>query len=153
MTKSRLNVFSIEQPDASSFSKPTEATALIALILAFLAISDLLAASLPTRSALEYWTTVAPARLLVLFILTAYIYLTASSSSLADGAFRALRGGQWPGDTIKNSLCFTIGFTESMTWFWIFNLLRDERNDFLLEEAKREAEREEREREKEMFGR
>lgn len=134
-----------------SFTKPTEATALIALILVFLALSDLLAASLPTRSALEYWTTVTPARLLVLFLLTAYIYMTSSESSLADSAFRTLKGGQWPGDTIKNDLCFAVGFIESMTWFWIYSLLRDERNDFLLEEAQKAAEREEREREMSMF--
>ncbi|KAL1304877.1 hypothetical protein AAFC00_003800 [Neodothiora populina] len=140
-------------PPTGAFNKPTEATALCALVLIFLSVSDLLAASLPTRSALEYWTTVTPVRLLLLFLMTAYIYLTSSSSSLADSAFGSLKSTRWPGDAIKNNLCFTMGFVESMTWFWIYNLLRDERRDFVLDEARKEAEREERERERAMFNR
>nr|POE63146.1 hypothetical protein CFP56_04049 [Quercus suber] len=44
------------QPHATSLDKPSDASAFIALILAFLGLSDLTAASLSEETSIQYWT-------------------------------------------------------------------------------------------------
>lgn len=143
-----------KQPDAIHFTKPNEVTAFSAVILTFLAFSDLISTSLPTRSALEYWTTTTPLRLFFLFILTAWIYLTSTSPDEAIlKTFKAsTTGTSSPFDLLKNSLVFAFGFIEVCSWMWVFTLLREARKEFLVEEAKQKQLKEEMEKESEMFG-
>lgn len=112
-----------------------------------------------------------PLRLIALFSLTAYIYISthyfpsSSSQSLNHSdpvaALKNLRGVGAVGATgfavgvenLKNSLVFGSCFLEVMSWFWVFNLLREERSRFVMEEAIRENERIERETEQKIFGR
>ena len=54
---------------------------------------------------------------------------------------------------LKNSLVFSIGFVEACTWFWVYTLLRDERREFVFQEMKAEALREEELKERAMYGR
>ena len=60
-----------------------------------------------------------------------------------------LRGGL---DLLKNSLVFSLGFVESVTWFWIYTLLTDERRAFVMQEFVEESKREEERKERAMYG-
>lgn len=138
---------------------------LSSLFLLLLSSSDLLATTLPTRSALEYYSAIVPARLLFLFILTTWIYLTSSSpydtASTSAEVLRTLKtaggaGGLGLGQALgllKNNLVFGIGFFEACSWFWVYTSLREERREFVFQEAKLEAQREEERKERAVFGR
>lgn len=91
--------------------KPSEASAFIAILLAFFGLSDLTAASLDALPALEYWLANVPVRLSVLFAVTAYSYLFKDDGMLGPA------GG--PGRYLCNALVFTWGFMELMVWFWV----------------------------------
>lgn len=91
--------------------KPNEASAFIAILLAFFGLSDLTAASLEALPALEYWLANVPVRLTVLFAVTAYSYLFKDDGMLGPA------GG--PGRYLCNALVFTWGFVELMVWFWV----------------------------------
>ena len=115
-------------PHITSFSKPTEVTAFAALVLALLAFSDLVAASLHELAALEYWTSGVGVRLAALFSVTGYVYLFKDDGMFGSGSGgfgRRNNGGA--GDLLKNDLVFTAGFLEVINWFFVFTLLRDER--------------------------
>lgn len=100
------------QPHVTALDKPNEATAFIAVVLAFLGIADLTAASLPEIPALEYWTSNTPMRLVFLFVLTAYTYLFKE-----DGMFGGGRASI--GEPLQNGLVFAFGFMETAVWFWV----------------------------------
>lgn len=115
----------------SHFNKPTEATALTAVVLAMAGVSDLVAASLPEITALEYWISQVPIRLTLLFGFTGYIWLFKDDGMFGSGSGTIGRLGQQdPGDLLKNDLMFTMGFMEVCAWFWVFSLLREERGRF-----------------------
>ena len=104
------------QPHATSLDKPNEASAFIAVILAFLGLADLTAASLSEQTSLEYWLSNVPVRLTFLFILSGYIYTFKD-----DGIFgsKSLLRQASPGDLLRNSLVFTWAFMETAAWFWV----------------------------------
>ncbi|KAI9664924.1 MAG: hypothetical protein M1821_006372 [Bathelium mastoideum] len=110
-------------PQPSSFDKPTDATAFIAVILAFLGLSDFTAASMRDELAFSYWSSQLPVRLFFLFILTGYTYLFKRAPETFGGAVK-YQGGA--GDNLKNSLVFAWGFMEVATWFWAYTGMRDE---------------------------
>lgn len=99
------------QPQITTMDKPSEASAFIAILLAFFGLSDLTAASLDALPALEYWLANVPVRLSVLFAVTAYSYLFKDDGMLGPA------GG--PGRYLCNALVFTWGFMELMVWFWV----------------------------------
>jgi hypothetical protein len=104
------------QPHATSLDKPNDASAFIAVILAFLGIADITGASLTEEVALEYWLSNVPVRLLFLFGLTGYVYLFKDDGIFGSTSILRKTG---PGDLIRNSLVFTWAFMETATWFWV----------------------------------
>ncbi|KXS95557.1 hypothetical protein AC578_5253 [Pseudocercospora eumusae] len=116
---------------ATSLDKPSEASAFIAILLAFIGLADLTAASMHEEAALYYWTSNVPVRLAFLFGLSGYVYLFKE-----DGVFGSSSAASAGiGEPLQNSLVFTFGFFEIAMWFWIFTSLRDERRQFALRKA------------------
>jgi hypothetical protein len=112
------------QPTPRDFAKPTAATAFLAVLFAFLGISDLTALTLSDEATEQYWGTQTPVRLAFLFSVTGYSYL------FKEGGVFASSGKNYTynaGDHLKNSILFTWGFIEMATWFWVFVTIRDER--------------------------
>ncbi|KAI5199810.1 hypothetical protein E4T42_07561 [Aureobasidium subglaciale] len=125
---------SMQVNSTSAFSKPTEVTALASILLAFLGVSDLIAASLPERSCLEYWSNILPFRLFMLFSSTGYIYLTRTDDTTTS-TLRALKGNSSPLDLVKNSFVFTFLFMETLHWFWVFVAMKEDRREWMVREA------------------
>ena len=96
--------------------KPNEASAFVAVLLAFLGFADLTAASLSEQISLEYWLSNVPVRLIFLFGLAGYIYTFKD-----DGIFgsQSLLRQVKPGDLLRNSLVFSWAFMETAAWFWV----------------------------------
>ena len=117
----------MQLPASSQLTKPTEATALAALVLAFLGISDLVAAALPHLTAFEYWVSQVPVRLTLLFGVTGYVYLFKDDGLLGSSGASLLKRNAGPGQYVKNDLVFATGFLEVCVWFWVFVLLKEER--------------------------
>lgn len=115
---------SMQLPTPRDFFKASPTTAFIALLFAFLGISDLTAMSMPEEAAELYWGTQTPVRLSFLFGISGYTYI------FKEGGIWANKGSAYKhnvGDNLKNSLVFTWGFLEMIAWFWVFITLRDER--------------------------
>ncbi|KAL9063542.1 MAG: hypothetical protein Q9157_008187 [Trypethelium eluteriae] len=111
-------------PSAScTLDAPSDATAFVAIILAFLGLSDFTAASIRDELALSYWSSQLPVRLFFLFFVTGYTYLFKRGPETFGEAIKHTSG---PADGLKNSLVFTWGFMEVTTWFWIYTSMRDE---------------------------
>jgi hypothetical protein len=108
-TKCRTN--QTPQPHITTMDTPSEASAFIAVLLVFLGLADLTAASLPALPALEYWLGNVPVRLTVLFALTAYSYLCKEGGML--GAATGV------GANLCNSWVFSWAFMELMVWYWV----------------------------------
>ncbi|KAK3053083.1 hypothetical protein LTR09_005709 [Extremus antarcticus] len=117
----------IRVPHVTSLDKPNEASAFIAILLAFIGLIDLTAASLNEETSLEYWLSNVPVRLVFLFSLTGYIYLFKEDGLLGSSAIRQ----EGAGDMVRNSMVFAWAFMETAAWFWIFTSLRDERREAL----------------------
>ncbi|KAI9704281.1 MAG: hypothetical protein M1836_007142 [Candelina mexicana] len=111
-------------PHPQSFQSKTAPTALLSVVLTLLGISDLVAVSLPEEVASYYWGSQTPLRLFFFFILTGYTY------TFKPGGAGAQRGRSLAPDAaegLNNSIVFTLGFIEMVSWFWIYVTLRDER--------------------------
>jgi Increased loss of mitochondrial DNA protein 1 len=115
-----------QQPHARSFETPSEPTSFLAVLFAFLGVSDLVAASSNEEIAIFYWGNQAPIRLMFFFALTAFSYVANASGSAG------LAG-------LKNNVVFTWGFIETVTWFWIFTSLRDEKRETLRRAQEKKA--------------
>lgn len=105
------------QNHATSMDKPSEATAFIAVILAFLGVADLTAANMNENTALEYWLSNVPVRLTFLFGLTGYVYLFKEDGVFGSGSAATIGIGE----PLQNSLVFSFGFFEIAMWFWVGN--------------------------------
>ncbi|KAF2730576.1 hypothetical protein EJ04DRAFT_515154 [Polyplosphaeria fusca] len=115
---------SMQLPTPRDFNKPSAATALAAVLFAFIGLTDLTALSLSDEVAESYWGTQTPVRLVFLFALTGYTY------TFKEGGMFAKKGQEQTFgtvDPVKNSIMFTWGFLELAAWFWVFILIRDER--------------------------
>ena len=69
----------------------------------------------------------------MLFTATGYIYLTKDNGTAAT--LRAIRGDSGPLDLVKNSFVFTALFMETLHWFWVFVAMKEDRREFLVQEA------------------
>lgn len=96
--------------------KPNEASAFIAVLLGFFGLADLTAASLNEETALEYWLSNVPMRLLSLFGVAGYVYLFKDDGMFGNKSMLKAAG---PGDNLKNSLVFGWAFMETCAWFWV----------------------------------
>ncbi|WPH01028.1 Putative increased loss of mitochondrial DNA protein [Acrodontium crateriforme] len=114
---------SMRLPHATSLVKPSESSAFIGVVLAFLGISDLTAANMNEETGLQYWLAIVPARLTFLFSLTAYTYLFKEDGMFGSGPRQHGRIGE----NVQNSLVFSFGFFELAMWFWVFTSLREDR--------------------------
>lgn len=132
---------SMQLPTPRDFNKPSAATAFIAVLFAFIGLSDLTALSLSDELSMEFWGSQAPVRLTFLFVLTGYTYM------FKEGGMFAPRGVDYrlsPGAGLNNSIVFTWGFLELAAWFWVFVTLREERREKarqIVEKRKAEAAR------------
>ncbi|KAF2255258.1 hypothetical protein BU26DRAFT_153164 [Trematosphaeria pertusa] len=132
---------SMQLPTPREFSKPSATTAFIAVLLAFLGLSDLTSLSLSDELAESYWGTQTPVRLAFLFVVTGYTYTFKEGGMLSSKGHAYAPGA---GDHLKNSIVFTWGFLELAAWFWVFITLRDERRQRamrLIEQRKAEHDR------------
>lgn len=112
------------QPVPHDFSKPSAATAFLAVLFAFVGISDLASLSLHEQISDEYWGLQAPVRLLFLFGLTGYTY------AFKEGGLFGAKGVDFrasTGASLNNSIIFTWGFIEVGIWLWVYSTLREER--------------------------
>lgn len=110
------------QPHVTTLDKPSEASAFIAILLAFIGLSDLTAASLDEDTTILFFLATVPVRLTFLFVLTAYVYLFKEDGVFGGGSMLRKAG---VGDNLQNSLVFTFGFLETTFWFWVgFEALR-----------------------------
>jgi hypothetical protein len=100
------------QPTPREFLKPSATTAFIAILFAFLGLSDLTALSMSEEATESYWGTQTPVRLAFLFGLTGYSY-----AFKQGGMFGSTGGGA--GDYLKNSVVFSFGFFELSIYFWV----------------------------------
>jgi len=103
-------------PEATSFNKPTPATAFLAVILALLGLSDLTAVSMNEEVALLHWSSQTPVRLFFLFVLTGYTYAFKPGGIMASSGWNYKKS---VGDHLKNNMVFTFGFLEVVMWFWV----------------------------------
>ncbi|EME39242.1 hypothetical protein DOTSEDRAFT_75087 [Dothistroma septosporum NZE10] len=118
---------SMRLPHATALDKPSDASGFIGVLLAFLGIADLTAASMEEGIALHYWLSNVPVRLVFLFVLTAYTYLFKEGG--AFGPSSPSFGKVRVGEPLQNSMVFSFGFIEIATWFWIFTSLREDRHE------------------------
>ncbi|KAJ9668774.1 hypothetical protein H2201_001019 [Coniosporium apollinis] len=132
---------SMRLPPVPSLSIKSPLTAFLAVLFAFLGLSDFTAASMPSELSIPFFTSQAPVRLLFLFMVTSYTYLFKRGGMFA-GQGLAYKPGV--GEELKNGVVFTWGFLELTAWFWVFLTLRDERRQAaiqLMERRKAEADR------------
>ena len=107
----------ISKPQVSSLDKPSESSAYIAVLLAFLGLADLTGASLNEEVALEYWLSNVPVRLTFLFGLTGYTYLFKDDGLFGSRSVVYHKAG--PGELLRNSWIFGWAFMELAAWFWV----------------------------------
>ncbi|KAH8731373.1 increased loss of mitochondrial DNA protein 1 [Phaeosphaeriaceae sp. PMI808] len=117
---------SMQLPTPREFQKPSASIAFIAILFAFIGLSDITAVSMNEELSDEYWGAQTPTRVLFLFILTAYTYMFKEGGMLAPRSNEHLMSA---GNTLNNSIVFTWGFLEMAAWFWVFITLRDERRE------------------------
>ncbi|RFU76536.1 increased loss of mitochondrial dna 1 [Trichoderma arundinaceum] len=142
---------SMNLPEVRGFDVPNAALALLAVILAFSGISDLVSLTMPEEfSTLYYWGTQAPLRFFLSMLLVFYSYTFGpnsplfSSSSSSSSSTRRPHSHKAPAsgsDHLHNRLLFSFMFVEMMVWFWTWITLRDERSS-IVEKMRKQHERE-----------
>ncbi|KAK4162400.1 increased loss of mitochondrial DNA protein 1 [Cladorrhinum sp. PSN259] len=158
---------SLGLPHSRSFETQSPALGFLAVVLAFLGITDLVTLSLPDEvSLLHHWTMQAPIRTLISLLLSSYSFLfspssplfsspTGNSKSSSSSSYlshpsqpppSSYMPANWsgPGDALKNRVFFTFAFVETVSWFWIWVTLGEERRDLIIKKERKE--RRERER-------
>ncbi|KAH6608531.1 hypothetical protein Trco_001877 [Trichoderma cornu-damae] len=137
---------SMKMPAVRGFDVPSPGLALLAVILAFSGISDLVSLSMPADfSALYYWGTQAPLRFFLSMLLVFYSYIFGPSSPLFSSSTRRPTHSHKPSasgaDHLHNRLLFSFMFVEMMAWFWTWITLREERSS-IVERMRKQHERE-----------
>jgi len=131
---------SMQLPMPRDFATPSAALAFVAVLFAFLGVSDLTAASLPIEVYDEYWGAQTPVRLVFLFALTGYTFLFKEGGMFAGA--RGIAYSKNPSSYLKNGFVFSWGFIELSMWFWVYITLREERRERaqkIIEQRQKEA--------------
>jgi len=126
----------MELPHPRTFDHPSAPLAFLAVVLAFSAVNDLIALSVPQEVYLYYWGYQAPVRLAMFFALAFYSYCFSAKSPITAG--RPYTASSW-GEGLKNRVVFSYAFVELVVWFWIFVKLRDERREQAVKLAQKRA--------------
>ncbi|EHA56098.1 hypothetical protein MCOR27_007622 [Pyricularia oryzae] len=139
-------------PFARAFDSQSPSLAFLAVMLAFVGITDLVTLSLPDEICLvHHWGTQAPLRMSVFLFLVFYTFTFSASSPIYAGANPrgilshpsahmhnpGYKPATWGGDGLKNRVFFTFIFLELMCWFWVWVTLREERKEVLTRKAMR----------------
>ncbi|KAI9158056.1 hypothetical protein HJFPF1_06043 [Paramyrothecium foliicola] len=143
-------------PEARGFDTRSSPLGLVAILIAFLAVSDLVSLTMPEEiTLLYYWGIQAPIRFLFSMVAALYTYLSGPASpfhvSIAApaatrrsiAAAHSQRQGVhtfkdgWGGDALVNRFTFTFLFLEMIFWFWIWITLREEQ-PAIIEKARRD---------------
>lgn len=115
---------SMQLPNPRDFNTPTAATAFLAVLFAFIGLTDLTALSLSDEVFDQFWGAQTPVRLVFLFALTGYAYMSKEGGMFAprtqDYAMRSGAG-------LSNSIIFTWAFFELVLWFFVYTSLRQEK--------------------------
>lgn len=134
-------------PRAQSFNTPSPALAFSAAILMIFGITDLITLSLPEETAFVHWNTQAPLRVILSLGLLSYIFLFSPSSPIYGGP-RALDANlqfyepsSWGGDEWKNRVFFSFIFIETISWFWLWVTLQEEKREVFAIKGKTERSR------------
>lgn len=134
-------------PYSRAFDVPSPALAFLAVILAGWGFSDLITLSMPEEVWLvHYWGMQAPLRVLVSMVTLFYSFFFSASSPLYGGSStRKARHLLYEhegrlgsvGDNLKNRVFFAFMFIETVSWFWLWVTLREERTQLLQRKASR----------------
>ena len=100
----------------------TMGTAFLAILFAFIGLSDLTALSLSDEVFDQFWGTQTPVRLAFLFAVTGYSYASKEGGMFAPRTPDYAMGA---GASVSNSIVFTWGFFELVTWFFVSILACD----------------------------
>ncbi|KAF2854566.1 hypothetical protein T440DRAFT_415919 [Plenodomus tracheiphilus IPT5] len=119
---------SMQLPNPRDFNKPTAATAFLAVLFAFIGLTDLTALSLSDEVFDQFWGTQTPVRLVFLFSLTGYAYMSKEGGMFAP---RTHDYAMSSGATLSNSIIFTWAFFELVIWFFVYTSLRQEKQEKL----------------------
>ncbi|KAF4470187.1 hypothetical protein FALBO_2906 [Fusarium albosuccineum] len=142
---------SMGMPFARGFDVQSPPLAFLAVILIFIGFSDLVSLSMPDEICLVFhWGTQAPLRSFLSLGFVLYIWLFGPSSPMYESSSRgrlshpsshnpSYRPAGWGGDALKNRLFFTFMFIETMTWFWIWVTLREERTAIMSKKSRRRS--------------
>ncbi|KAI1261820.1 increased loss of mitochondrial DNA protein 1 [Xylariaceae sp. FL1019] len=121
-------------PHTQHFSKPSPSSALLAVVLLLLGISDLITLSMPEEIWLvHYWCAQAPARIVVFGLLTLFSYLTTPSSHAPARSYGTGSGA----DGLRNRVFFAFAFLECLSWVWAWFTLREEAAEFAKRKRRR----------------
>ncbi|KAK0391565.1 hypothetical protein NLU13_1065 [Sarocladium strictum] len=123
-------------PYARGFDTPSAPLGLLSAVLALLGISDLVSLSMPEEiGMIYYWGPQAPLRSLFSTALLLYTFLSGPSSSIFTPPSTrhfsrdpTSMGGTGSGGALRNRVFFTFMFFETISWFWVWVTLREERN-------------------------
>ncbi|KAI8935998.1 hypothetical protein NX059_007501 [Plenodomus lindquistii] len=119
---------SMQLPTPRDFNTPTAATAFLAVLFAFIALTDLTALSLSDEVYDQFWGVQTPVRLVFLFALTGYAYVSKEGGMFAP---RTQDYAMSSGAGLSNSVVFTWAFLELVTWFFVYTSLRQEKQEKL----------------------
>ena len=131
-------------PTTPGFDVPSPALAFLAVVLAFMGITDIATLSLPEEAGMvHYWGTQAPVR--VLLSMASVFYTFFFSESRWHGKQRPYSSHHtyaqtgFAGDLLKNRVFFTFMFLEMVSWFWLWVTLREEHTEVLRRKARRRS--------------
>lgn len=104
---------SLSLSSSSALSSPNAATGLLAIVFAYWSLTDFTAAGLRDEVYHEFWGAQTPMRMVFLFILEAWMYLTKPDYTAVT------RGKGGVAEWIRNDVVFSWGFIELVWMFWV----------------------------------
>ena len=113
-----------------SFSQPSAMSALVAVLLGYISLNDIIAANSHEEIFFWHWSAQAPVRAMFFFALTAWSFVDGPEGMSKVG--KVLAGRQTglvpsgPGREemgLGNGMVFVFGFIMVMWWFWVSSIL------------------------------